>query len=157
MNRIDFLKSLGLGAGGLILPANGLISTKSVKIYDNYIRGLMHYDFNEIEDNIQAGDEVHLVRESTNIYDSFAIQVNRGDKRLGYIAAYENIVLANMMDAGVDLSAYISQKDLKRPAQEWLAIEVFAELVIPTQQLVDSVLAQHRADDAPDVYRWGEV
>src|SRR5690606_8548561 len=109
--RTDFLKSIGLGAGGLILPAKGLISTKSVKIYDNHIRGLMHYDFNEIEDNIQAGDEVHLVRESTNIYDSFAIQVNRGDKRLGYIAAYENIVLANMMDAGVGLSAYISHKD----------------------------------------------
>ncbi|RQP12703.1 MAG: hypothetical protein EAS52_20335 [Parapedobacter sp.] len=81
MNRIDFLKSLGLGAGGLILPANGLISTKSVKIYDNYIRGLMHYDFNEIEDNIQAGDEEHFVRESTNSYKSFAIQVNKGDKR----------------------------------------------------------------------------
>lgn len=69
MNRTDFLKSLGLGAGGLILPANGLISTKSVKIYDNDIRGLKHYDFNEIKDDIQACDEVHLVHESTNIYD----------------------------------------------------------------------------------------
>jgi len=157
MNRTDFLKSLGLGAGGLILPTNGLISMKFVKIYDNYIRGLMHYDFNEIKDSIQEGDELQLMCESTNVYDSFAIQVNRGDKRLGYIAAYENIVLANMMDAGVDLSAYVSHKDLKRPAQEWLAIEVFAELVIPSQQLVDSVLAQHRADDAPDVYRLGEI
>lgn len=112
MNRIDFLKSSGLGAGGLILPVNGLINTKSVKIYDNYIRGLMHYDFKKIKDSIQEGDEVQLVREPTNIYDSFAIQVNSGEERLGYLAAYENIVLANMMDTGVGLRAYVSQKDL---------------------------------------------
>lgn len=158
MNRTTFLKSLGLGAGSLIhLPVNGLINTKSVKIYDNYIRGLMHYDFKKIKDSVQEGDEVQLVREPTNIYDSFAIQVNSGEERLGYLPAYENIVLSNMMDMGVGLRACISQKDLKRPAQEWLAVEVFAELVIPTQKLVDSLLADSRADDAPDMYRWGEV
>lgn len=36
MNRTNFLKSLGLGASGLILPSNGLINTESVKIYHNY-------------------------------------------------------------------------------------------------------------------------
>ncbi|WP_353139597.1 HIRAN domain-containing protein [Pseudopedobacter sp.] len=157
MNRTDFLKSLGLGAGGLILPTNSLINTQSVKIYDNYIRGGMHYDFKKIKDSIKEGDEVQLVREPTNMYDSFAVQVNRGEERLGYLAAYENIVLANMIDAGAGLRAYVSQKDLNRSAQEWLAIEVFAELVIATQKLIDSVFANNRADDAPDVYRLGEV
>lgn len=157
MNWSHFLKSLGVSAGGLILPASGLISMKLVKIYDNYIRGLMHYDVNEIKDSIEEIDEVQLIRESINVYDSFAIQVNKGDKRLGYIAAYENIVLANMMDSGVSLSAYISHKDLKRPAQEWLALEVFAKLVIPSEQLVDTVLTLHRSDDAPDMYRLREA
>jgi len=54
MNRTDLFKSLGLGAGGLILPVNGLINTKSVKIYDNYIRGLMHYDFKKIKELMPA-------------------------------------------------------------------------------------------------------
>lgn len=157
MNRTAFLKSLGLGASGLILPSNGLINTESVKIYDNYIRGLMHYDFKKVKDDIKEGDEVQLIREPTNMYDSFAVQVNSGKKRLGYLAAYENIVLANMLDAGVGLRTYISQKDLKRSAQEWLAIEVFAELVLPTQKLVDSALAANRADDVPDIYRLGDV
>ena len=117
----------------------------------------MHYDFKKIKDDIKEGDEVQLVREPTNIYDSFAVQVNKDKKRLGYLAAYENIVIANMLDAGVGLRAYISQKDIKRSAQEWLAIEVYAELVIPTQKLMDSVLAANRADDVPDIYRLGDV
>lgn len=144
---------MGLGAGGLVLPTSHLISTKTVKIYDNYIRGLMHYDFDKIKDSVREGDEVYLVREPDNVYDCFAIQVNKGTKRLGYIAAYENIVLAHMIDSGVGLSAYISQKDLTRTVQEWLAVEVFTELVIPSQKLVDSLLADRRADDAPDIYR----
>lgn len=117
----------------------------------------MYYDFKKIKDDIKEGDEVQLMCEPTNMYDSFAIQVNRDKERLGYLAAYENIVLANMLDTGVGLRAYVSQKDLTRSAQEWLAIEVFAELVIPTQKLLDSVLAANRADDAPDIYRLGEV
>ncbi len=156
MKRTDFLKSLGLGAGGLILPSNSLINTQPVKIYDNYIRGAMHYDYRKIKDEIKEGDEVQLLREQDNIYDSFAVQVNKEQYRLGYLAAYENIVLANMMDSGIGLKAYISQKNLKRHAQEWLAIEVFAELVVPTQKLIDTMLAESRADDAMDIYRKGD-
>lgn len=63
MNRTNFIKSLGLGTGGLILPLNPLISTQSVKIYDNYIRGLMHYDFKKIRNRIKEGDKVQLIRE----------------------------------------------------------------------------------------------
>lgn len=153
MNRTDFLKSLGLGAGGLILPSNSFLQTKPVKIYDNYVRGLMHYDFREVDDAIKEGDEVQLLREPTNPYDSFAIQVNIGECRLGYISAYENIVIANMLDAGVSLTAKVSNKDLKRSLTECLAVAVFAELLIPTQKLIDSMLAENRADDAIDVYR----
>lgn len=157
MNRTDFLKSLGLGASGLILPLNPLISTQAVKIYDNYIRGLTHYDFRKISKEIKEGDEVQLLREADNMYDSFAIQVNLAEQRLGYLAAYENIVLANMIDAGVGLRAFISHKDLKRDAQEWLAVEVFAELVIPSLKLQESLIAASRADNAPDLYRLGEM
>lgn len=157
MNRSDFLKSLGLGAGGLILPANSFVSTKSIKIYDNYVRGLNHYHFHKIRDGIKEGDEVQLLRETTNNYDSFAIQVNKDEFRLGYLAAFENIVMANMLDSDVKLTAFVSQKDLKRSVQEWLAVEVFVELVIPSQKLIESMLAENRADDAVDIYRQGEL
>ncbi|WP_026904669.1 HIRAN domain-containing protein [Pedobacter glucosidilyticus] len=157
MDRSDFLKSLGLGAGGLILPNNSFINTKLVKIYDNYVRGLSHYDFRKVQKLIKDGDQLTLIREPENIYDSFAIQVNLHEYRLGYIAAYENIILANMMDAGVNIKAYVSQKDLERYPHEGLAIEVFTELIIPNEKFIDSLLAQNRADDIADMYRLGEI
>ncbi|MGK6353094.1 HIRAN domain-containing protein [Parapedobacter sp. DT-150] len=157
MKRTAFLKSLGLGAGGLVLSSHSFLQTKPVKIYDNYVRGLMHYDFREVEDIIKEGDEVQLLREPTNPYDSFAIQVNIGEWRVGYISAYETIVIANMLDTGVYLTAKVSQKDLKRSLTECLAIEIFAELVIPSPKFIDRMLADNRADDAPDIYRLGEV
>ncbi|MEX0813368.1 MAG: hypothetical protein WD048_14205 [Chitinophagales bacterium] len=36
MNRSEFLKSIGLGASGLILPKNLDLPFKLVKIYENY-------------------------------------------------------------------------------------------------------------------------
>jgi hypothetical protein len=157
MNRTNFLKSLGLGASGLILPSNNFINTKLVKIYDNYVRGLSHYDFRRVQKSLKDGDELTLLREPENIYDSFAIQVNFQEHRLGYIAAYENIILANMIDAGVNIKAYVSQKDLQRYPHESLAIEVFTELIIPNEKFIDSLLAQNRADDIADIYRLGEI
>lgn len=156
MNRSDFPKSLGLGAGGLILSANSFIQAMPVKIYDNHVRGLSHYHFKDLKGVIKEGGEIQLVREPENHYDSFAAQVNFGVYKIGYIAAYENIVLANMIDAGVKLIAYVSQKDLKRYINDQLAVEVFAELIVPSQKLIDSMLAENRADNAADIYRQGD-
>jgi len=61
-----------------------------------------------------------------------------------------------MLDAGVHLTK-VSQKDLKRSLTECLALEIFAELVIPNPKYIDSMLANNRADDTPDIYRLGEV
>ncbi len=152
MNRSDFIKSVGLGAGGLILP-NSYIIGKPIKVYDNYVRGLAHYQFGEIKKSVKEGNELLLVREHQNLYDSFAIQVNYKEYRIGYIATYENIVLANMLDAGVNLTAFVNQKDLNRSLYESLAVEVYAEMVQPTQKLIESMLAERRADDASDIYR----
>jgi hypothetical protein len=155
MKRSDFLKTLGLSAGGLMLPNNSLIQTRSVKIYDNYVRGLTHYNFKQIRKHIKEGDAVKLNREAENQYDSFAIEVLYNELKLGYIAAYENIVLANMIDVGVKLSAFVSRIDLKRNIMVALAVEVHAELIIPTPKLIESILAENRADDAIDIYRKG--
>lgn len=155
MNRSDFLKSLGLGAGGLVLPTNSFLKSKKIKIYDNYVQGLNHYHFHKIRDIIKEGDEVQLKREPENLYDSFAIQVNKNDFRLGYLSAFENIVMANLMDSGAKLTAFISQKDLKQKVYHWLAVEVYAEIIIPSEKLINSVLLEQRASDVPDIYRKG--
>lgn len=153
MKRSEFLKSLGLGAGGLILPSTSFLNTQKVKIYDNYVRGLIHYDFKKIRKELKEGDELQLIRESTNRYDGFAIRVNFGEKRLGYIAAFENVVLANMMDTGVNLKANISEISHNGNIYSALAVEVYAELIVPNPKFIDEINKPERADDSPDEYR----
>ncbi len=43
MKRAEFVKIAGLGAPGLILPGNAgnMLREKSIKIYDNYVQGMM--------------------------------------------------------------------------------------------------------------------
>ena len=49
MNRIDFIKSLGLASTRLILPTN-LLGKSLVKIYDNYIRGIQFYQYSIVKE-----------------------------------------------------------------------------------------------------------
>lgn len=154
MNRSDFLKSLGLGAGGLIIPEQNIfIQNKSVKIYDNYVKGTKHYKYSKVSHKIKEGDELILVRESENKYDAFAIQVFYGLEKIGYISAYENIVLANMLDAGVELKAFVSMRTDRYQAYNGIALEIYADIVIPTPKLIEHLLSERRADDAIDQYR----
>tara|TARA_R110002050_G_scaffold300586_1_gene470668 strand:+ start:46865 stop:47329 length:465 start_codon:yes stop_codon:yes gene_type:complete len=152
MKRSKFIQSLGLGAGGLILP-KAYLSTKPILIYDNYVRGLEFYNFRKLRQEIKEGDPIFLIREEDNMHDSFATAIYYADYKLGYIPAYENIVIANMLDAGAELNTNVSSVDLETGLQYALAIQVFAELVIPTDKLVKVWKEDKRADDAPDLYR----
>ncbi|MCO5248135.1 MAG: HIRAN domain-containing protein [Chitinophagales bacterium] len=153
MKRSDFIKTLGLGAGGLILPNNPFVKSKEIKIYDNYVKGITHYQYKKIRDVIKEGDKLILKRDVENKYDSFAIRIFYNEFALGYIAAYENIILANMIDAGVELKAYVSAINLQTDIYNQLSISVYAELIIANPKLIASLLSENRADDAPDIYR----
>lgn len=155
MNRLEFLKTLGLGASGLILPKS-LLTKSQVKIYDNYVKGLTHYQFKKIKNELKIGKPLTLKRDLENIHDSFAVEVYYENFKLGYLPAYENIVLANMLDAQVDLEAKISYLKNTEEKDFWNAVgvEVFAELISPTKQLITE-LQDSRASDAEDIYRKG--
>lgn len=155
MKRSEFIKSLGLGASGLLVPKS-LLTKSSIKIYDNYVRGMYHYQYKEIRENLKEGDKLQLIREQENIHDAFAVQVFYQDKKLGYLPAYENIAIANMLDAKVELNAYVSyhKKEKRNYRMQNLGIEIFAELIAPTQQLITE-LQNKRADEVSDIYRKG--
>jgi len=154
MKRSDFLKSLGLGSAGLLLP-KGLVQDKPIKIYDNYLKGLQHYNFKSLQGSLKVGDALKLRRDSANAYDSFAVAVFKDDLKLGYLPAYENIVLANMLDAGVQLHAFVSQLKSQEQLMQGMAVEVFAHLVLPGAKLIENSLSSKRADDVVDIYRRG--
>lgn len=155
MNRSEFIKSLGLGASGLILPKN-LLARSDVKIYDNYVKGLQHYQFKKVEKLIQEGDKLTLKRDMENIYDAFAVEVYYNELKLGYLPAFENIVIANMLDAKVELNAFVSYfKNEKNPYKsETLGVEVFVNLIAPTSKLITE-LKNARASNIEDIYRNG--
>jgi len=69
MNRSEFLKSLGLGVGGLVLPKTSFINSRRIKIYDNYVRGLYYYKFNEVQHQLKEGDALTLIRNRENVHD----------------------------------------------------------------------------------------
>lgn len=155
MKRSDFLKTLGLAASGLVLPKS-LLSQTPVKIYDNYVMGLQYYDFRKAEKQIGVGEELTLKRDIENLHDAFAVEVYFQHMKVGYLPAYENIVIANMLDAKVALSAKISYFKNERNIykNETLGIEIFAELITPTPQLITE-LQNKRAGDIDDIYRKG--
>ena len=155
MNRSDFLKVFGLGTTGLIIP-NTTWSQKPIKIYDNYIKGLTHYHFEKVRKHLIQGEELFLKREITNKYDSFAVEVYYKSHKLGYLAAYENIVIANMMEQGVVFGAFVS-KLTSNPDKvfDGLAVEIYTKIVIENPPILQTDLLGKRADDADDQYRKG--
>jgi len=157
MKRSDFIRSLGLGASGVIIPNNTLINHQNIKIYDNYIRGLQHYKYDKVKKELKEGSQLLLKREPINLYDKFAIQVYYKDFKLGYVAAYENIVLANMLDNQVVLECYISKHNAKTDVFHCVSIQIFSKLIVPTQELIQELLTHKPADDLDDVYRTGLI
>ena len=153
MNRNEFLKVLGFGTTGLIVPDMSFLSSKKIKIYDNYIKGIAHYDYPKLKSTLKTGDQLTLHRDFENQYDSFAISVYFGAYKLGYIAAYENVVLSNLMEQGVELFAFVSENLKSSRLYNDVAMEIYAEIVISNQTVIQtSNLAQH-ADDISDIYR----
>ena len=156
MKRKDFLSTLGLSSAAVLLPNNGFINQKMVNIYDNYLAGVQFYDFDKVEKVIKEGDELALVREQGNKYDSFAVAVFFNQYKLGYLPAYENIVIANILDKEISLKVYVSQLD-KGTYNKFrsIAVQVFAPLVMPTTRLMNLIESSKRADDYSDEYRGG--
>ena len=144
-----------MSSGGLILPKS-LLMRNEVKIYDNYVRGLQHYDFNKVETKIKEGDSLILKRDTKNIHDAFAIEVYYLDFKIGYLPAFENIVIANMLDAQVKILGFVSHfKNQNDPYKmETLGISLYTELIAPTPHLLKE-LYNNRANDVEDIYRKG--
>ena len=155
LGRKEFLKTMGLGGVSLILPGmvpkpdlvSGIIS-QPIKIYDNYLRGVQYYELGKYLDELNVGDGVSFTRFPEHEYDRFAVGVTWQGHFLGYLPAYENIVLANLLDAGVRLSGMVTAK---HSLQE-VGIGVWAEL-ITSGPGNGAKLSDTAADEVEDWYR----
>lgn len=164
MKRTDFLKILATGSGSVLLSSANLIGQdlrfqlQKVVVYDNYIKGMLHYRNNFEQVKLTLKQAVTLEREPENIYDRFAIKVIANNLQIGYISAYENVVLANLMDKGVCLDAEISKihtKSINKYMRDVVSIKIQTQLMVPIQHLQAQDLSKQPADDVVDAYRQG--
>ena len=164
MDRGTFLKILGATGSGFL--CSGEISAKSdifldrknIKVYDNYVQVLRYYDWKNLRHQISQGDQVSLKRDTQNEYDSFAVAVIYQEHQLGYLPAYENIVIANLLDHGVAVTSQVSQLKLDEDDEdgyysEELAVEVFLDVLTPRYHIKTNELTNQRASDSDDLYR----
>lgn len=78
-------------------------------------------------DNIHKNDRLHLVREPSNQYDKYAIEVLNGDKiKLGYVPKNHNRVIAELMDQGCNVYATVERVS----PEHWEPVSIHIELRI---------------------------
>ncbi|MCH7408492.1 HIRAN domain-containing protein [Belliella sp. DSM 111904] len=155
MKRKEFLRVFGLVSTGFLLPevssAKGSQETlqmRDVQVYDNYLKGIQYYDFSKVFNETEVGDELEIERFPNHKFDKFAVGIRRGENFLGYIPAYENIVLANLLDAGVPMYAKITSIDTYRS----VGVGIWASLVTSQYESLEP-LTHQAADDVEDWYR----
>ncbi|NLO70349.1 MAG: hypothetical protein GX102_05290 [Porphyromonadaceae bacterium] len=163
MNRAEFLKIMSVGAGSFLFSSFNLdtenlkYDLKKVKIYDNYVRGVNFRKQDFFSAALKVNDPLQLQRDVENVYDSYAIKVLKNSQFLGYIAAYENIVMAMLMDQGVQLEASVCNIreviDENKYLDKVFSVQVFAKLLVPFNHIGSNDLRTKRADDAKDIYR----
>lgn len=163
MERRDFLGLVGMGTASLIVPNRTTgrvlgvpINQNSISIYQNYVRGIYFRKSDIDTKTIVPGEKVKLIRERRNEHDSYAVAVYYKGVHIGYIPAYENIVIANLLDNSASLSSYISivndysnQVDYRR----LIAIEIFLDLQKSLQSVNNSLQFSIPADEMQDRYR----
>lgn len=169
MDRKEFLKLIAVGTGGFLLSGfshpkdNLMLDLKTVVIYDNYIRGSYFFKKHFANIHPQKNEPVELQREPENIYDRFAIKVYYNRRPIGYLPAYENIILANMLDNGVKLNAVISdvnnetllsiKKDEQSYIGDFISVKIETKLLVPINRIQTINLTNERADNIKDIYR----
>lgn len=70
-------------------------------------------DIDKIFPIIKDGDRLALFREKNNEYDKKAILVKHNDEKIGYVPRADNLILANLMDAGKMLYGVVVNTSIK--------------------------------------------
>ena len=132
--RRGFLKAvLGLGLAPLAASAAGMdrpAQRRGILLQHSPVAGFQYHDGENIWRRLRAGDNLALVREPGNRYDSRAIAVYWKQHKLGYVPRRENATLAQMLDRGQQLHARISR--LVETESPWTRVTM--EIRLPPEQ-----------------------
>jgi hypothetical protein len=96
---------------GLVLPAAAKarpINKKNILLIDSSVAGFRYYKGEEIWKKLEPGRRLDLKREPGNQFDYDAVEIYHEKEKIGYIPRSDNMVIAQLMDKGVDIKARIS-------------------------------------------------
>lgn len=153
MHRLAFLRTL-LGSPALLtLPPLELLGTAEqdrlawtkdchqLFVYDGFVRGFQYHAGPQVIGQMKAHDELDLVREYDNEHDPDAVSVYWNGEKLGYLAMFENKALANLIDHGMLLAAYVAYTAPE--LQPWEQCFIAVELLVPANDNFNEYLEQY--------------
>ena len=94
---------------GLIVPVKTRPAhKKNILLLDSSVAGFRYYKGEEIWKKLEPGRLLGLKREPGNLFDYDAVEIYHEKEKIGYIPRSDNMVIAQLMDKGVDVKAPIS-------------------------------------------------
>lgn len=110
-----------VSGGGGLTPWHGSLSNQpasstgeEIFLINHHVAGTAHVaDPETLTGDLELGMQVKLLREK-NVYDAFATRVETpAGRKLGYLPKRENIVIARLLDAGLNVYAKITDWTMK--------------------------------------------
>ena len=109
MKRRTFFRRLFGSLGATVASSHIGAKDRSVLIQESPIAGFQFHRGDAIWSSLDVGEELALVRESSNNHDPDAVAVYFHEQKLGYVPRGDNRAIAQMLDSGESLEARISK------------------------------------------------
>jgi hypothetical protein len=107
-------------------PAKTLRKTERQYFFNEfYIAGYRYYDGETIAESLLEGKPVNFKREPHCIYDTKAVAIYAGRKKLGYIPRKDNTIISTLMDQGVLVNGKIQKRNFDDQPRKRVKISVF--------------------------------
>jgi hypothetical protein len=95
---------------GFIFPKTKPVTKKrNIMLLDSSVAGFRYYSGEEVWRQLVPGRRLDLRREPGNKFDYDAVEIYHEKEKIGYIPRSDNMVIAQLMDKGVDIKATISE------------------------------------------------
>ena len=127
MKRRTFFRRLFGTLGATVASPPIGAEDRSVVIQESPIAGFQFHHGDAIWPALDIGEELALVRESSNTHDPDAVAVYFHEQQLGYVPRGDNHAIAQMLDRGESLEARISK--LLAEGDPWERIRISISLV----------------------------
>jgi hypothetical protein len=126
INRSHFLKRLITLAGLGQLSFNQVQTYRKLYLFQCFISGFRFHKGKELLSLMAVGDLLELRREPENQYDAFAVALYWQAKKVGYLPAANNEMIARLLDTqAIPLRASITH--IKKAVAPWenVAIDIY--------------------------------